>query len=102
METFSDRITLPSIVVAELFAVVREGAEEEVLERFVSLFPIYPVTAEIARTGGLYHRRFGPSHGIGLADAIIAATAAVEAAELKTLNSRHYPMFEGLEPAYRR
>ena len=35
-------------------------------------------------------------------DAIIAATATGEDAELKTLNTRHYPMFKGLKPAYRK
>jgi hypothetical protein len=37
---------------------------------------------------------------VGLADAILAATAEAEEAELKTLNVKHYPMFSGLEPAY--
>ncbi|TFG89271.1 MAG: type II toxin-antitoxin system VapC family toxin, partial [Hyphomicrobiales bacterium] len=40
------------------------------------------------------------SHGVGLADAIIAATADSENAELKTLNVKHYPMFKGLTPPY--
>ncbi len=39
---------------------------------------------------------------MGLADAIIAATASVENAVLKTLNVKHYPMLAGLEPAYRK
>ena len=38
----------------------------------------------------------------GLADAVIAATAVAVDASLKTLNVRYYPMFEGLEPAYRK
>ena len=40
------------------------------------------------------------SHGVGLADAILAATAESEDAELKTLNRKHYPMLKGLRPAY--
>jgi hypothetical protein len=35
-----------------------------------------------------------------LADAIIAATAEAENADLKTLNIKHYPMIKGLKPAY--
>jgi len=42
------------------------------------------------------------SHGVGLADAILAATAEVENAELKTLNTKHYPMLKGLRPAYKK
>ncbi|MDO9262812.1 MAG: PIN domain-containing protein [Desulfosalsimonadaceae bacterium] len=69
-------------------------------EEFISLFPIAPVTAEIARAGGLYKRDYSASHGVRLADAIIAATAQFEKASLKTLNIRHYPMIKGLKPAY--
>jgi predicted nucleic acid-binding protein len=37
---------------------------------------------------------------VGLADAILAATAEAEDAELKTLNGKHYPMLKGLNQAY--
>jgi predicted nucleic acid-binding protein len=100
VNTHASRIILSSIVVAELFAGVRGRDEQAALEDFVSLFSVVPVTAEIARAGGLYKRDFGASHGVGLADAIIAATAQVEKAALKTLNIRHYPMIKGLKPAY--
>jgi predicted nucleic acid-binding protein len=96
----NDRIILSSIVVAELFAGVKDIKEQAVLEGFVSLFKVVPVDAEIAKAGGLYKRDYGKSHGIGLADAILAATADAENAELKTLNTRHYPMFKNLKPAY--
>ena len=101
----SDRIIVSSIVVAELYAGVRGGegdAEQMALESFLSLFRIVPVSDAIARLGGLYKRDFGGSHGIGLADAVVAATATGEGAELKTLNVRRYPMFEDMEPAWRK
>ena len=96
----SARIILSSIVVAELYAGVKGDAEQAALENFVSLFRVVPVSAEIAKTGGLYKRDYGKSHGVGLADAILAATAEAENAELKTLNTKHYPMLKGLRPAY--
>ncbi len=98
----SERIILSSIVVAELFAGVKGDSELAVLEKFVSLFRVVPVSTEIAKVGGLYKRDYGKSHGVGLADAILAATAEAEDAELKTLNIRHYPMVKGLEPAYKK
>jgi predicted nucleic acid-binding protein len=64
--------------------------------------PVVPVSAEIAKAGGLYRRDFGNSHGVGLADAILAAAAEAENAELKTLNTKHYPMLKGLRPAYKK
>jgi predicted nucleic acid-binding protein len=98
----SARIILSTIVVAELYAGVKGDAEQAVLDDFVSLFRIVPVNAGIAKAGGLYKRDYGKSHGVGLADAILAATAEAESAEFKTLNAKHYPMFKGLRPAYKK
>jgi len=66
------------------------------------LFPVIPVGAEIAKRGGLYKRDYGKSHGVSFADAVLAAAAEAENAQLKTLNTQHYPMIKGLSPAYRK
>ena len=100
VNTYSARIILSSIVVAELYAGVKGDAEQAALEDFVSLFRVIPVSAKIAKAGGLHKRDYGKSHGVGLADAILAATAEAEGAELKTLDRKHYPMLKGLKPAY--
>ncbi len=96
----SDSIVIPGMVAAELYAGVRDGEELELLDRFLGLFPLIPVTGGIARAGGLYAKLYGKSHGIGLADAVIAATAESMGAALKTLNVKHYPMFGNLTPPY--
>ena len=98
----SARIVLSSIVVAELYAGVKGDAEESALDSLISLFPVVPVTTRIARAGGLYKRDYGKSHGVGLADAILTATAEAEDADLKTFNVKHYPMLKGLRPAYKK
>ncbi len=99
---YSSQIILSSIGVAELYAGAKEGAEQTLLENFVSLFRVVPVTAEIAKAGGFYKRDYGKSHGVGLAYPIIAATSEAGDAELKTLNIKHYPMLKGLTPAYKK
>ena len=93
---------LSCIVVAELYAGVRGEKELQVLDEFLSLFRIAPFTTEIAKAGGLYKMKYWKSHGVGLSDAVIAATAEAEGAVVKTLNVKHYPMFKGLKPAYRK
>jgi len=98
----SSRIILSSIVVAELYAGVKGDTEKAALDRFISLFRVIPVGAEIARAAGLYKRDYGKSHGVGLADAVLAATAEAENAELKPLNIKHYPMIKNLSPAYKK
>lgn len=96
----TDRIMLSSIVVAELYAGVKGALEQSILDDFISLYQIVDVNVEIARAGGLMKRDFGKSHGLGLADAILAATAQHHNARLSTLNVEHYPMIKGLNPAY--
>jgi predicted nucleic acid-binding protein len=98
----SSRIILSSLVVAELYAGVKGDSEQTVLENFISLFPVIPVGVEIAKRGGLYKRDYGKSHGVSLADALLAAAAEAENAQLKTLNTKHYPMIKGLSPAYKK
>jgi predicted nucleic acid-binding protein len=101
IEKFSSQIILSPIVVAELYAGVKGTDELTVFDNFISQFRVIPITSEIAKLGGLYKRDFNKSHGVGLADAILAATAENEKAELKTLNVKHYPMIRGLKPAYK-
>ncbi len=101
----ADRLVVSAMSVAELYAGVRgqaRNSEQLALANFLELFPIVPVSADIAKAGGLYRRDYAGSPGVGLADAVIAATAVSSDAELKTLNIKHYPMFEGLEAAYRK
>ena len=100
----SESIVVSTINVAELYAGVRggaDGAEQSALDGLLALFRVIPVSSGIARLGGLYKRDYGRSHGVGIADAI-AATATVEDAALMTINVKHYPMFSGIQPAYRR
>jgi len=90
----SEPILISTITVAELYAGLREGEERRGVERFLDVVEVIPVDAAIARKGGLYCRDYGPSHNVGLADALIAATAEVHQAKLVTLNARHFPMLE--------
>ena len=96
----ADRIMLSVIVTAELYAGVKGDDELKRLDDLTSLFPVLPVTAEVARSGGLYKRDYHRSHGTGLADAILAATAERQEAGLKTLNIKHFPMLKDLKPPY--
>ena len=60
------------------------------------------VTTELADRAGELARKYRASHrGIDLVDYTIAAAAEAIKAKLVTRNVRHFPMFEGLEPAYR-
>ena len=77
--------------------------ERRVTERFLATIRWAAVDETTSRLAGELGRRFRHSHGsIGVADLVIAATATRLRIPLATLNVRDFPMFEGLEPAYRR
>lgn len=100
VQTHCARVILSIIVVAELYSGVRGDEELSKLDSLISIFRVIPVSVELSRAGGLYKKDYAKSHSVGLADAIIAATAEAENADLKTLNTKHYPMIKGLKPAY--
>ena len=92
--------SLSVINVAELYAGVRDGRERQRLDMALALFAILPVTSGIARDAGLLRRRWGASHGVGLADALIAATAQAHGLQLVTRNRKHFPMLQDLMTPY--
>lgn len=96
----ADRIKLSVMVIAELYAGVRNDEDMRKLDAFVKCFPAVLITAEIARRAGLYRRHYAKSHGVGLSDAVIAATAELEDLDLKTFNMKHYPMINELCAPY--
>jgi predicted nucleic acid-binding protein len=53
-----------------------------------------PIDEETGRQAGSYLRQYRRSHGVEVADALIAASAVANHAELWTRNRKHYPMKE--------
>ena len=100
LESLTEPLLISAITVAELFAGVREGTERVALEQFVSAFNVIPIDDAIAVNGGLIRRDYRKSHGVGLADAIIASTAEFTKADLVTLNKKHFPMLSSVVTPY--
>lgn len=90
------------ITVAELYAGVKEGSERKNLEKFLRAFEIVDIDNSIAQQGGLYRRDYGKSHGVGLADALIASTNDFYDSELVTLNKKHFPMVKKIFVPYKK
>jgi predicted nucleic acid-binding protein len=87
----NDLLSCSVISVIELKTGMRPD-EEVQLVRFMRAFEKKEVTAEVADIAGNYMNQYRKSHGINMADAIIAATARKTGAKLYTLNQKHYPM----------
>lgn len=85
---------------AELLAGVFDAEEREHVEALLSVFRVYDITARVAEQGGYFKRDYQPSHGTGLADALIAATVDIHGAQLVTLNTKHFPMLDDVVVQY--
>lgn len=94
VEARQEHLFISVVTVAELYAGVREGEERTRLEHFLRAFEIVPLDLHLAIQGGLYRRDYNKSHNVGLADALIAATAAQRQVPLVTLNRKHFPMLQ--------
>lgn len=93
-------LAISVVSVAELIGGMRSAERREVW-RLLAAFRVEQVTEVTARRAGELARRYRRSHnGIGLGDYFIAATADVKGLQLATLNVRHFPMFEDLQPPF--
>jgi len=93
-------LAISVVSIAELVGGMRSAERREVW-RLLTSFRVEPATEVIARRAGELMRRYRRSHnGIGLGDYLVAATADVKGLELATLNVRHFPMYENLQPPF--
>ncbi|MCX5792403.1 MAG: PIN domain-containing protein [Elusimicrobia bacterium] len=76
---------------AEIYHGIREN-EKEKTEAFFSCCRPVPITDEIGEKAGRYLRQYNRSHGTEIADALIAAAAFINNADLFTFNHKHFPM----------
>ena len=100
LESRIDEVSISAVSVAELYQGVREGRERTLLARMVSALTVLPLTTDIAERAGLFRRDYRATTGCGLADCVIAATAARHGLELATLNGKHFRMLERVLTPY--
>src|SRR5262249_53286029 len=76
---------------AEVHAGLRPG-EEALTEAFLGQRAEVVIDAHTGRRAGQYLARYAKSHGVEIADALIAAAATTSGLSLWTQNRRDYPM----------
>lgn len=76
---------------AEVHAGLRRG-EEQVTLQFLEARGEVVLDARTGQRAGEYLLAYARSHGVELADALVAAAAATSGLALWTLNRKHYPM----------
>jgi hypothetical protein len=76
---------------AEIYAGASPG-EKELAESFFHARGEVILDSTCGRRAGDYLARYARSHGVEIADALIAAAASTSELRLWTLNRKHYPM----------
>jgi predicted nucleic acid-binding protein len=79
------------ISVAELWAGAHPK-EHTALDNLFRALACAPIDTEVGYQAGIYLRQYRRSHGVEVADALIAASAVANHADLWTRNRKHYPM----------
>ena len=102
LDQIENVIYMSSVTMAELYAGVRKGDEYSKLEKFIDTFEVISLNKNIAKIGGLLRNQYKSTHGTGLADALIAATAKTINAQVVTFNSKHFPMCKDVIKPYER
>ena len=102
LERSKEPLLLSVITVAELYSGLKGEREESDVEVALEAFEIVPLTPEMAREGGLLRLAYRPSHGLALADALIASTTKTVHATLITFHRRPFPMLDRVEIPYSR
>ena len=76
---------------AEVYAGMRPR-EESPTRAFLEARGEVVLDGRVGRQAGAYLARYARSHGVEIADALIAAAAVTSGLRLWTLNRKHYPM----------
>ena len=92
-----DHPALSVITVLELLHGCRNRQEQNTLEQMVQRIPVIHLDETACERALEYFRFFHLSHGIGILDSLIAATAATKGFVLCSFNARHYQMLPGLQ-----
>ena len=79
------------VSLAELYAGLRPR-EEFIIDDLLRVLHCVDLDEVVGRKAGHYRQRFRRSHGVEIADALIAAAAHLHGLTLLSLNQRHYPM----------
>jgi len=88
-----DAVLYSPVSVAELWAGARPK-EYDALSNLFRALTCTPIDEEAGHQAGVYLRQYRRSHGVEVADALIAASAVANRAQLWTRNRKHYPMKE--------
>jgi predicted nucleic acid-binding protein len=92
------RLILSSVSYFEILQGIRNKDELQALKKMLALrqAEILPLTPEITTCAGALLEALTLSHGLGMGDALIAATALEHAYSVLTANTKHFRAIDAL------
>ncbi len=95
----ADRIQLSTITYMELVQGMRNKEEFRLLRQTIHehQWDILPLSENISHRATVFIENYALSHGMQLADALIAASAVESGAALMTANTKHYKVIPELD-----
>lgn len=90
------RVTVSVITHMELIVGCRNKKELQALDRFLRRFEVIPLDEAISEKAVELLGKYRLSHGLLIADALIAASALSYAVPFVSKNQRHYRFLQGL------
>jgi len=91
VEETAGQLYITPVQIAEIFAGMRNH-ELEKTERLIGSLLVIELDGEIGKLAGEFMNKYGKSHSVKLADALIAAATKINRMRLWTFNKKHYPM----------
>ena len=92
-----ERVHVSAVTEMELIVGCRNKSELRNLAKLLERFVVVPITPEITTTSIMLLKTYRMSHGLLIADAMIAATALVSDRVLLSGNAKHFSMIKGLQ-----
>jgi hypothetical protein len=95
----SDERFLSAYSYLELLQTAKNGQQQDYVHDFLSSFGFVslPFTENIGHRALIYIETYSMSHGLGAAEAIVAATAAENKMVLVSSNAKHFRPIQGLK-----
>jgi predicted nucleic acid-binding protein len=96
-----EQILAASVLTRVELSIGMRPAERRATDALIAALDWLPVDNAVTEEADTLARRYGRSHsGIDAVDYCVAAAAIVHQLDLWTLNVRHFPMFEGIQPPW--
>lgn len=97
VDDLNDDISVARISAMELIVGARDRHDQNVIEKFISLFQLVELSESVGQEAYAQAKRYSKSHGLSVADALIAATATTNDLTLVSRNEKHFRPIRGLK-----